>query len=113
MARKRDNIKLLTKFTTEDLEAEIARRHNLGEEWGYVICDRDDDGEDEDPRFRIVTVKHWRDTGTTFDHSLGDKVRLPEGFFEICEAEYEYREGNQEFAEKLLKQAGFVYLGME
>jgi len=115
VARKRDNVKLLAKFTTEELHAEVARRHNAGggEVWGYVICDRDEDDEDEDPRFRIVTKEHWEKEGTTFDHSLGDRVILPEGFFEICEAEYEYREGNQEFAEQLLKQAGFVYLGME
>ncbi len=111
MARKRDNIALLAKFTSDELAAEVARRGNDGK-WGYVVIDDSEAGEDDDPRFGIVTPEHWNKYQCIEDYSLCNSVLLPAGFTEVQEATYDFLDGDLTYGEELLQKAGFVRLGV-
>ena len=115
MARRGALPKLRARFPPDELEAGPARRVNAadGKVWGYVIPDDGEDEEGGNPRVKIVTEEYWLKNGYTFDHSLGDEVRLPDGFHEVCEAEYEFDDGDLAYAEELLQKAGFKKLGIE
>lgn len=110
MARKRDNVKALEKFSNAELEGEIARRKQTNNEWGYVVMVDDEDYDDKRPRVGIVNIKYWKKNQCLEDRSLGHDVVLPRGFHESQESRYTYS-GSLEDAKTALNSAGFKYLG--
>ena len=111
MAKPRDNVKALAKFTSAELSAEIARREN-DKKWGFVIIDDSDADEEDHPRFGIVAVDEWQKNHYLGDYSLGDQVSLPPGFDEVQESTFEYRRGDVNQGKAILIQAGFQDFGV-
>ena len=111
MARKRDNVKALSKFSVSELEGEVVRRRNASKGWGYVTIPHDEDDDDKRPRVGIVSTEYWLKEKCLDDRSLGKSVILPEGFSEAQESEYVYLEGTLEDAKVALNNAGFTYFG--
>ena len=109
----KNNVKALEKFTSEELRAEIARRENVVNKWGFVEIDDSDAEDGDNPVFGIVTIEEWEKTGAVGDYSLGHSVSLPDDFVESYESHYEYRgPGGVKKGKDLLAKAGFKYLGV-
>lgn len=117
MARQRDNVKALAKFSIEELEGEVVRRKNQASKWGYIIIstgrERGDDADYDDKRARvgIVTVEQWNKEGCLDDSHLSeDDVTMPPGFDQTQESIFMYLKGDLKKAEEVLQKSGFVKL---
>lgn len=108
----KNNEKALSKFTSEELLAEVSRRQNKNKGWGFVVIDDSDAEEGDCPRFGIVEIAEYEKDGGLADYSLGDRVSLPDCFVEAQEGQYDLLGGDVKKGKDLLTKSGFKYLGI-
>lgn len=87
------------------LKTEACRRKN-NDHWYYMIGD---EGYESDVTFNIAHKRHWHLHHTTEDRGISGLVKLPKGFDEIGESNFEYK-GSTEEAERLLALSGLTKL---
>jgi hypothetical protein len=82
----------------------IQQKHEM-----YFVLDESDDARYRDiPIFTIVPKKFW-ERHHHLDDQIGEhNINLPDGFYEVTEAEFEYDGGSAEEGRRKLIEAGFI-----
>ena len=108
MARKVD----LSKLTTAELQAELARRNvsvhsRAGADWYFFPANEDDDLGDKYAHFWIVHKRYWHRHHAVRDVHIERMLTLPKGFAEAMESCFEFSRGDPLKGERLLESYGY------